>query len=397
MVFFDRKKGMTHMKAKQTRSVKTLKGQLFGAVAMIVVASVALGTSTYAWFINNAVVEVENMQLTVNTSTSMLVAVGKADGMPSTGVPASWTGYKATVTNNDITGAAATNDPADWTNMFTYPLDPASTTDALLSGTVADLKFYRSNGHLDTATMLLDQFNTLKVGRGTDTTAPANNYPFVGEGYVKRIPLKFLSSTDVNVYLGKDGLTNSSSLVTAVTASGQSGGPTQAELDAQAAAIQKALRVAVVARATTNPAVAVESVVLQFDDGRAHITGAVVNTDYKGQTTGDIDETAGKYRGISTTTKDADGAVATTGQLTAKLPVAANNGYLAAVDASGTVTAPATDAEALFTLNAGVEREVDVFIWLEGTDQDAVSTLSAYQFNLALPFAGAPAVVTPAP
>ena len=42
------------MKKENLGSVKALKKQLGAAVAMVCVAAVALGSSTYAWFVNNA-------------------------------------------------------------------------------------------------------------------------------------------------------------------------------------------------------------------------------------------------------------------------------------------------------------------------------------------------------
>ena len=41
------------MKKENLGSVKALKKQLGAAVAMVCVAAVALGSSTYAWFVTN--------------------------------------------------------------------------------------------------------------------------------------------------------------------------------------------------------------------------------------------------------------------------------------------------------------------------------------------------------
>ena len=38
---------------RDTKSVKSLKKQLAAAIAMVMVAAVALGASTYAWFVSN--------------------------------------------------------------------------------------------------------------------------------------------------------------------------------------------------------------------------------------------------------------------------------------------------------------------------------------------------------
>ena len=40
----------------ESKSVKALKKQLAAAIAMVLVAAVALGSSTYAWFVNNTMV-----------------------------------------------------------------------------------------------------------------------------------------------------------------------------------------------------------------------------------------------------------------------------------------------------------------------------------------------------
>jgi hypothetical protein len=41
----------------ETKSVKALKKQMAAAIAMVCVAAVALGSSTYAWFVSNNTVK----------------------------------------------------------------------------------------------------------------------------------------------------------------------------------------------------------------------------------------------------------------------------------------------------------------------------------------------------
>ncbi|MFQ9547238.1 MAG: hypothetical protein ACLRZ6_04790, partial [Lachnospiraceae bacterium] len=50
------------MKKENLGSVKALKKQLGAAVAMVCVAAVALGSSTYAWFVSN-----NNVDATIST------------------------------------------------------------------------------------------------------------------------------------------------------------------------------------------------------------------------------------------------------------------------------------------------------------------------------------------
>lgn len=366
------------MKAKQTRSVKTLKGQLFGAVAMIVVASVALGTSTYAWFINNQTVEVETMQLTVSTSTSLLVAVEKTDK--------SFTGMKSLVANDDIVGEGA--DQGGWTNFLSNKMTPASVTSANLA--TAEPSFFATNNHVSNG--LLDQFALLPH----DTTDDS-----VGQGPVKKLGLKFVSSGDVDVYFGQEGLTDIANLISAVAGAPEVGG---VNAEAQAAAIRSALRVAIVPQATATYDGAVVPVVFQFDDGAA-AAGHSNNTKYAGDApTTTPAEPNGIYAAISAVDSSVDtniGLVTADAPLNALVPkhaIAATNANNALAAVTGTggaaeVTAPVSPIK-LFQLKADEEREVDVYIWLEGTDKDCLNYLSAYNFGLALPFAAAPTPVS---
>lgn len=357
--------------APENKSLKTLKGQLFGAVSMMLVAAIALGTSTYAWFINNRTVEVEQMNLTVSSSTSLLVALQKTTG--------DYTGYKSLLTNADITGVGTATDPADWTNFFANKMVPASITSASLASDTPT--FFATNNHV--ANGLLDQFEALTLGNA-DT--------HVGQGPVKKLGLKFKASSDVTVYFGKEALTDIANLIATNSSAPAVGGMDAA---AQAAAIRSALRVAVVPQ-NTGAYTGSAAIVFQFDNGAA-VVGHANNTKYAGATPStDISEPDGEYAAIASvdgTTK----LVLTDGLLTALVPGHTDNAKnanntLAQVTASGgsaTVTAPASNGIELFELTADEERAVDVYIWLEGTDKDCLNQLSAYQFDLILPFAAA--------
>ena len=62
------------MKKENLGSVKALKKQLGAAVAMVCVAAVALGSSTYAWFVNNARVTATDVSVTASTAYSLLIS-----------------------------------------------------------------------------------------------------------------------------------------------------------------------------------------------------------------------------------------------------------------------------------------------------------------------------------
>lgn len=95
------------MKKENLESVKALKKQLGAAVAMVCVAAVALGSSTYAWFVTNN---------TVKATTSTISAQSNAAFMKIK--------YDTTATTSDLTADVATLDsdelyPAQWANSFT--------------------------------------------------------------------------------------------------------------------------------------------------------------------------------------------------------------------------------------------------------------------------------------
>ena len=54
---------------------KAIKKQLLAAVAMVLVAAVALGSSTYAWFVASNDVKAEGMMLQVQGSQRLLPPV----------------------------------------------------------------------------------------------------------------------------------------------------------------------------------------------------------------------------------------------------------------------------------------------------------------------------------
>ena len=70
---------------KETKNVKALKKQLAAAIAMVCVAAVALGSSTYAWFVNNTMVKTGEATLAAKTAYALLISEG------ATGADTAWT------------------------------------------------------------------------------------------------------------------------------------------------------------------------------------------------------------------------------------------------------------------------------------------------------------------
>lgn len=55
-------------------STKALKTQLLAAIAMVLVASIALGSSTYAWFASNSKVEAKGMSVQATTAKNLVIS-----------------------------------------------------------------------------------------------------------------------------------------------------------------------------------------------------------------------------------------------------------------------------------------------------------------------------------
>lgn len=64
-------------------TVKSLRKQLAAAIAMTLVATVALGSSTYAWFVSNTTVKAQTVSLTAKTTYALLISQG-ASGTATT-------------------------------------------------------------------------------------------------------------------------------------------------------------------------------------------------------------------------------------------------------------------------------------------------------------------------
>lgn len=95
---------------ENSKSVKALKKQLAAAIAMVVVAGIALGSSTYAWFVSNNSVTAKTTNISAQSNSAYLVIANKT----------------AKQTTNASTNAATADDvskttklyPAQWMNNF---------------------------------------------------------------------------------------------------------------------------------------------------------------------------------------------------------------------------------------------------------------------------------------
>lgn len=70
-------------------STKALKTQLLAAIAMVLVASIALGSSTYAWFASNRAVTATDMKVTATTTGSLVISQGALPAATTTTISVS--------------------------------------------------------------------------------------------------------------------------------------------------------------------------------------------------------------------------------------------------------------------------------------------------------------------
>lgn len=67
---------------------KAIRKQLFAAVAMVLVAAVALGSSTYAWFVASGTVEATGMQVQAQAEAGIVISNNSTSGFASTATTA---------------------------------------------------------------------------------------------------------------------------------------------------------------------------------------------------------------------------------------------------------------------------------------------------------------------
>ena len=64
-------------------SVKTLRKQLFAAIAMVLVAAIALGSSTYAWFVTNNKVDATTSTISAQSNAAFMTITNGTSGASS--------------------------------------------------------------------------------------------------------------------------------------------------------------------------------------------------------------------------------------------------------------------------------------------------------------------------
>ena len=142
-------------------SVKTLRKQLFAAIAMVLVAAIALGSSTYAWFVSNNTVTATTSNISAQSNSAYLV-IDKTT--TSTNSTSSVTAAATTTVGDDMKVYPATivkdQGNAIWKTGYAG--------DKNLSMISGELAVIGANGTAEQAKALdYNLKNTFNVGTGT--------------------------------------------------------------------------------------------------------------------------------------------------------------------------------------------------------------------------------------
>ena len=277
---------------EKNKTVSGLKKQLAAAIAMVLVAAISLGTSTYAWFVNNTKVTADKVSVTAKAANTLLIS-------------------------HDSDGA--------WGTTAKFAED--SVTDFVPVSTINANEFYKDKKWA-TETAEGAQKGAYTAVEFTGATAGTDYYTDT---------FKIKASQDCGLYLDSE---TSFTLGTGVTSN-----------------VLKTMRLALVVDGNTY--------FYQIDANPIADTDSTYNT--------------------TLVSMAADGVKkAINGESTAAEIAATNlsSGSVIALS-DGTVTAPTDnttlvakdDTKKLCDLTANTEKEVKVYIWMEGCDYDCNSTV----------------------
>jgi len=146
---------------ENAKNVKALKKQLVAAIAMVLVAAIALASSTYAWFVSNNKVTATTTNISAQSNSAYLVIDNKAAGKTTAD-------SKTAATASETTKTTALY-PAQWANTVdtdTYQFESAYASDKTKADEKTGTRFA-----VGTPAEAVDKeyalLNTFYVGTGT--------------------------------------------------------------------------------------------------------------------------------------------------------------------------------------------------------------------------------------
>ncbi len=151
-------------------NIKSLKTQFIGAIAMVLVAAVAMGSSTYAWFSMNTQVKATGMQVKATAEDGILISNADKAAWDATATA------KVTTASLVPTSTAGTKTPA-WAHASSTNADEAQGSQAAANYTDLSIKW--------TNTTYGEGFVDIDGGTANSKDDNEKSYILLNEFYIK--------------------------------------------------------------------------------------------------------------------------------------------------------------------------------------------------------------------
>ena len=381
---------------------KAIRKQLLAAVAMVLVAAVALGSSTYAWFVNNATVTATGAQVTSSTAYSLLIT------KVLNGDTTDWQTTKVLNSNSGLTPVSTIGTKAA-TELG------GKTANGTATSTIGDIRFVASNEWRDNKVINYDEVNKTSYASYDTNSSTGTLYYYTDTVYLKagQASNVYLDSSTTGlmwngVYTTFANFMNGKAANGTDALSTYSDGDTDNETNcslAEAQALVKTLRVGMqVTTVTSNPTASSDDVTARNNarktgkfyvyqlNGSAITTEVITTTqDNANGVTAAIGPAATDDSQIQSTTGTANLNTNTNTVITAFDSLVSNavpviTDMMVAGDSTGIVANVAkngTVSKSIATVAANDIVEVDIYIWMEGCDGD-VAAVNLDKFNSAM-------------
>lgn len=348
---------------------KAIRKQLLAAIAMVLVAAVALSSSTYAWFVNNAQVTATNVNVTATTAYSLQIKKG------STGNYGTTTDLNGAVTLKPVStvGALASAEKelkAAGANPSTQPAVGIGDNTTVAKN---DMVFFTSDSWNSDAEVItfkeVSKNSTHSYVNGpSGSVSGTSKYFYSDTVYLKagQASKIYLDNTTTGIY---DGSTvNKFSSYTKVDTTSLSGEQlTAANAKNATVALLETMRVGFVVTKGSGESATRTVFIYQLNDGDSG-TGYRYNT------------TMSDAEGITkaTDSENSVGALSSVTNYSSGI-IALKDAVMATGAQTSMATAPTTDAakNTLATVAANEEIQVDIYMWMEGCDHDTTAANSA--------------------
>ena len=382
-------------------STKALKQQLIAAIAMVLVAGIALASSTYAWFVNNATVTATGAQVTSSTAYSLLIT------KELKGDTTDWQTTKVLNSNSGLT-------PVSTIGTKAASALNGKTANGTATATIGDIRFVASNEWVNNKVISYDEVNkasyaSYNAGSSTGTLYYYTDTVYLKAGQASSIYLDS-STTGLKwngVYTTFANFMNGKAADGSTELSRYSDGDTDNETNcslAEAQALVKTLRVGMqVTTVTSNPTESSDDVTARNTarkDGKFYVyqlNGTAINSEVITTTQ---DNANGVTAAIGPAASDDSQIIASAG--TANLNTNSNTTINAFVNLVSSAVPVITDmmvagdstgivgnvaknsgvSKSIATVAANDIVEVDIYIWMEGCDGD-VAAVNLDKFNSA--------------